>query len=166
MSVVCCKVTKNKIEIASDSIMTMGWTKGKSENEYSKLMPINGMVIGSVGLCEEGGLFKLFCSTRVPKSASSDDITLFMSEFADWKKNKTNNFNIENSYIMLYGKKAFKINGFFIEEILTFDAVGAGMDFALAALHLGHTPRRAVEIACELSVYCSEPIVYFEISRN
>lgn len=32
------------------------------------------------------------------------------------------------------------------------------MDFALAALHLGHTAEEAVEVATELSIYCEKPV--------
>lgn len=165
MSVVACKVSEKKIEIASDSIKVYGWTKNKSDNEHSKLVHTNGIIVGSTGLCEESGLFKIFCSTRTPKSSTSEDIMLFMSEFAEWKKQKINKFSIENDYIILYGKNAFYVNGFFVEEILTFEAIGAGRDYALSALLLGNTPRRAVEVACDLSIYCSEPINYFEIKR-
>ena len=37
-------------------------------------------------------------------------------------------------------------------------AIGAGEDYALASLHLGHTAKEAVETACELSVYCERPV--------
>lgn len=33
-------------------------------------------------------------------------------------------------------------------------AMGAGRDYALAALHLGYDARRAVEVACALDIYC------------
>jgi len=32
------------------------------------------------------------------------------------------------------------------------------MDFALAALHLGHTAEEAVATSIELSIYCEAPI--------
>jgi 20S proteasome alpha/beta subunit len=37
-------------------------------------------------------------------------------------------------------------------------AIGSGADFALAALHLGHTARKAVEIACALDTGCGNGI--------
>ena len=46
-----------------------------------------------------------------------------------------------------------------VEEIDDFAAIGAGRDYAYAALYLGATPKEAVEVACELSCYVSEPIV-------
>lgn len=35
-----------------------------------------------------------------------------------------------------------------------FIAMGSGRDYALAAMHLGHDARKAVEVACALDVYC------------
>ena len=32
------------------------------------------------------------------------------------------------------------------------------MDFALAALYLDNSAEEAVKVACELSIYCEEPI--------
>lgn len=34
-----------------------------------------------------------------------------------------------------------------------FHAIGSGRDFAMAAMHLGHDPIKAVEVACELDAY-------------
>lgn len=36
----------------------------------------------------------------------------------------------------------------------TFLAMGCGRDYALAAMHLGHDARKAVEVACALDVNC------------
>jgi ATP-dependent protease HslVU (ClpYQ) peptidase subunit len=41
-------------------------------------------------------------------------------------------------------------------------AVGSGSDFALAAMYLGATAEEAVELACELDIYCSLPVVSFK----
>lgn len=37
-------------------------------------------------------------------------------------------------------------------------AMGAGRDYALAALYLGHDARKAVEVACALDVHCGNGI--------
>lgn len=39
-----------------------------------------------------------------------------------------------------------------------FYAMGHGRDFALAAMHLGHDARKAVEVACELDAFCGNGI--------
>lgn len=44
-----------------------------------------------------------------------------------------------------------------------FHAMGSGADFALAALHLGHDARKAVEVACELDNDCGNGIDTLEL---
>jgi len=54
----------------------------------------------------------------------------------------------------------------FINEIKDFAAIGAGEDFANAALYLGHSPEEAVKVACELCCFVSEPIVKYKMKRG
>lgn len=44
-----------------------------------------------------------------------------------------------------------------------FYARGAGRDYALAAMHLGHDARKAVEVACALDVNCGMGIDTLEL---
>lgn len=44
-----------------------------------------------------------------------------------------------------------------------FIATGSGRDYALAAMHLGHDARRAVEVACALDVFCGKGIDTLEL---
>ena len=100
----------------------------------------------------------MFCQTTQPASSRESDLLVFLNSFSDWKKKKTDKHGIENNYILIFNKKAFFIHSYFINEILTYEAIGAGQEFALAALYLGHNVEKAVETACELSVYCEKPI--------
>lgn len=160
MSVVACKIRNDGYDIAADSISVRGYTQTKGENtNLSKLFEINDIVVGTVGTAEEGSLFRLFCATRKPAAANEYAILEFLSEFSEWKDKKTNSLSIENSYLIGFGGKCFAVEQWLVEEILTFQAIGAGMDFALAALHLGHSAKEAVETAIELSVYCEAPVI-------
>ena len=49
-------------------------------------------------------------------------------------------------------------DGYLVDKINEFGAIGAGQDYALTAMYLDKTPEEAVEIANELCVYCSPPI--------
>jgi len=161
MSIVCCKVSKNMIEVASDSISVRGYTQSKGQNiRLAKLTKVNNLIIGSVGLAQESVLMQLFCETHQIKSPDIDSILTFLSEFSDWKKGKIDNSNIDNSYIFVLKGKAFAIGGYLVSEITDYEAIGAGMDYALAAMYLGHGVKDAVKVACELSVYCEEPVIY------
>ncbi len=166
MSVIAVKILPDVIEIASDSITVRGWTQSKSTNSYSKLTQVNGMTIGSTGTAEESALLYVFCSTRRPEQASEAALINFLSEFSDWKNKKTNSPTINNDYIFIVDSHVFGVQSFFVEEIFNFSAIGAGMDFALAALHLGHDVDKAVEIACELSIFCELPCKKYEVALS
>ena len=57
----------------------------------------------------------------------------------------------------------FSVNDMFVREIKDYFAMGAGEDFATAALYLGHSPEEAVKTACEISCFVAEPIVVEEM---
>ena len=159
MSVVACRILPNGFEIASDSITVRWATQSKGENtKFSKLFEINGLVIGSVGSAEEASLLQMYCKTRQPASSNEQDLLEFMSEFANWKKTKVSKSDITNHYLVGFEGKVFSIAGWFIQEVLTYEAIGAGMDYALAALYLENSAHDAVKVACELSIFCEEPI--------
>ena len=163
MSVVAVKVTNKKITIGADSIIAFGWTQEK--DKLAKLEEVNGMIIGSVGVAQEGALFRVFCRTRKPRAADVESIVDFMSDFQDWLKNKIDDSTIENGYILVFDKKVFNIEGFYVKEVTDYTAIGAGMDFALASLYLGNSVKDSIKAACHLSVYCEEPINIFEVEK-
>jgi ATP-dependent protease HslVU (ClpYQ) peptidase subunit len=163
MSVVAVKVTNKKITIGADSIIAFGWTQEK--DKLAKLEEVNGMIIGSVGVAQEGALFRVFCRTRKPRAADVESIVDFMSDFQDWLKNKIDDSTIENGYILVFDKKVFNIEGFYVKEVTDYTAIGAGADFSLASLYLGNSVKDSIKAACHLSVYCEEPINIFEVEK-
>jgi ATP-dependent protease HslVU (ClpYQ) peptidase subunit len=163
MSVVAVKVTKNKITIGADSILVSGWTQEK--DKLAKLTEVNDMVVGTAGSAQEGGLFTVFCKTRKPREASVEGMIEFMSEFQDWMNKKIGEVKINNHYILVFEGKVFLMEGFYIKEVTDYTAIGAGMDFALAALYLGNSVKESIKAACHLSVLCEEPINIFEIEK-
>ncbi len=158
MSVVACKITKEGYEIAADSISVRGSTQTKNNTNRSKLVEVNNMVIGSVGLAEESSLLQIFAKTHQPAAATQEGILEFWSEFSEWKKKRTERSNIENSYFIGLDGIVFYVNHWLITSVKSYEAIGAGMDFALAALHLGHSAEDAIETAIELSIYCEAPV--------
>jgi ATP-dependent protease HslVU (ClpYQ) peptidase subunit len=166
MSIVCCRVTEKKIEVASDSILTIGMTQNKSSNRFAKLVQVNGMIVGGVGDADEMSLFLLYCTTHHPERADESGLLSFVCEFVEWKKSRISDSRLNNGYLVAYSGKIFCVDGYFVQEIISYEAIGAGMDFALAALYLGHDARRAAEVSCELSILCEAPIVYYEMERN
>jgi len=163
MSVVACKVYKDKIEIASDSITIYGSTQSK---DSAKLFQCNDMTIGGVGLAEETALLRLFSATTKPLSATENSILEFLAAFSTWKKSRVEKSGIENFYILIFGNKAYEVYGWHVKEIDTYGAIGAGMNYALSTLYLGHDVEKAVDVATELSIYCEKPIIKYVVERS
>lgn len=162
MSVIAGRVYDEKIVVAADSIITRGWSK---RTGFSKLACINDMIIGSSGTAEELSLFFRFAQTHKPETPTEKDVLAFIVEFANWKKDYGNG-NIDNTYLLAAGGHLFQVESMFVSEIQNFGAIGAGEDFANAALYLGHSPEEAVKVACELCCYVSEPIMRYEMPRE
>lgn len=163
MSVVAVKVEKDKITIGADSILVSGWTQEK--DKLAKLNKVNDMIIGDVGDAQEGALFLMYCKTRKPREASVEALVEFMSEFQDWMSKKVDVTKLGNQYVIVLDGKAFMMEGFFIKEVTDYTAIGAGMDYSLAALYLGNSVKESIKAACHLSIYCEEPINIMEIKK-
>jgi len=170
MSVVVVKNYKDKIVIGSDNISIRGITQSKKE--FSKLQRVSkDIIIGSVGAKAIGALLRQFAKNHRPLVNNCDGILDFLNEFIVWKKKKLDDSKdlSNNAFILCFKGKVYMIEGgsFLVDEINTneYEAIGAGMDYSLSALYLGHTVRKAVEVACELTIYCEKPITIFEMKK-
>jgi hypothetical protein len=162
MSVVAAKVYENgTIRVAADSIIVSGWSKRTSN--FGKLEQINGMIIGSVGTAYEASLMWQYMRTHKPDGGTEKDVLAFIVEFVRWKRELTGDATVVNDYLLAYKNKLFEVSGLFVHEIQDYVAIGAGCDFATAALYLGHSPEESVKAACTLSCVVSEPIVSCEM---
>ncbi|OQY27041.1 MAG: hypothetical protein B6I38_10570 [Anaerolineaceae bacterium 4572_5.1] len=163
MSVVACRIKENGYEIAADSITVRGiiQTKGQT-TDHVKLYETNEMVIGGVGRAEENSLMRLFAETHRPSNPDEFSMLEFLSEFAEWKKRKTENATIQNAYLIGFQDAVFTTERWHVHRVKNYMAIGAGMSFALAALYLGHSAKKAVETAIELSIMCEAPILVIE----
>jgi ATP-dependent protease HslVU (ClpYQ) peptidase subunit len=63
--------------------------------------------------------------------------------------------------VLVYWESAVGVE---IED--AFFAIGSGRDFALAAMHLGCSAKRAVEVACTFSPYCGNGIDTLELKQE
>lgn len=161
MSVVAVKKFKDSIVIGSDSIIVYGYSQEKEK--LAKLEVITkDIVIGSVGKAQGHFLLKQFCKTHTPRRTTDDSIMEFFFEFSLWCKDKLRDgsFVFDNSVIMIFKKKIFYIEHQYIKEIKKSIAIGAGMDFANAILKTDESQesvKKAIETACELSIFCEKP---------
>src|SRR5882762_1581094 len=158
MSCIAVKITSTSISMAADSIRVSGYTQSKDHSK-SKLFQVNDISIGHSGLCSEGGLLYLYCATHKPSGSTELDIVNFFSDFTDWYRKKLGNggIKLEGEFLIVFQGKVYYIIEFCIREVFNTYAIGAGRDFALAALSLGASPEKAVEVACDLSIYCEQP---------
>lgn len=160
MSVVVCKMLPDGgFEMASDSITVRGFTQTKGDNtKFAKLFEENDLVVGGTGVSKEIALLQIFCKTHKPYEPSEAAVLEFISEFSGWKKDKTNETGIDNTYLLGFDGRVFFIQGWLVRDVKTYEAIGAGMDYALTALYLGKTCAEAVEVAIELSIFCEGPV--------
>lgn len=160
MSVIAVKKYEDKIVFGADSIEVRGTTQFK--DKQAKMAEVNGIVILSTGYSRDHALFRLFCETRKPEAMTEMGLIRFFDEFIKWAKKNHSDYKLETRYIIGNNQKAFSFYNFHVSEVTDYEAAGAGMDYALAALYLGQSVRQAIEAACELSVYCEEPINIIE----
>ena len=166
MSCVAVRVTEKEIQFAADSIVVMGWTKVNTPKTQPKLDKVNGMIIGGCGDFSEIGLLLQFAETHKPDDNSLRAMRQFFSEFGDWKQKFGEKFLCENAYIIGYEGKCYSLVGTCLEEVKDYRAIGAGMDYALAALYLGKSAKQAVQVSCALSCYVAEPIIEYKMPRK
>lgn len=164
MSVVAAKVYNKEIVIAADSILIKGGSKRNAN--FSKIAEINDMIVGGTGTAQEISMMWHYMQTHKPASATEKDVLTFIIEFSQWKSSMAAGSNIENTYLLIYNGHLFEIECMFVHEITDYIAVGAGADFATAALYLGHSPKEAVEVACNLSCYVCEPIIEYKMLKE
>lgn len=163
MSVIAARVYTDRITVAADSILTNGWAK-RNQN-FSKIANINGMIVGATGTAAEASLMWHYMETHRPAAPTEKEVLNFIVEFANWKGRFGIGGCVENTYLVAFDNHLFEVAQMFVHEIKDYIAVGAGEDFANAALYLGHSPREAVKVACDLSCFVCEPIVEFTTTR-
>ena len=165
MSVVAVKKYKDKIVIGADSIIVTGDTQEKKK--LAKLWRISDdLILGTAGYCSIGGLFKNYLVNHLPKTNDEDGYISLLGEFTEYLGKLKGEQKLEdNNFIIVYKKKAFLICGYYVREIKDYYAIGAGMDYALSALYLKLDVKKAIEVACELSIYCEKPINIITIKK-
>lgn len=168
MTVVAARKYSDRIEFAADSIVTSGSTKVTDRTiDASKLFQQNGLIIGLTGKLAEGSLMQIFSRNHKPAGATLEGVIDFLFEFEGWVRNRDSSFNIYNHYLIGFEGKLFRTYPRFdVFEVSEFDAIGAGEDFALTAMHLEKTPTESVTIACDLSVWCSKPVSTIVLPLN
>jgi len=166
MSVVAVRKEGSKITIGADSIRVSGWFT-QEKDKLAKLFVISKeMVVGAAGNCSTAALFREFVENHLPKTNTEYGWTMLMRDFANHLSDMKSGPKFEDTnFIVVYKHKIFFLGGYFIREVRDYYAIGAGMDYALAALYLGSSVREAVQAACHLSIFCEEPVNVIELKQ-
>ncbi len=137
--------------IAADSRETWGdSTVSQCEKLFRKRVGRREHVIGTAGGSYSGMLF-------VDWWGSGKEPPETLTEHLDLEED----FEV----IVWDGRKLFTANHLcrLVPVIGPFAAVGSGRKAALAAMMMGATARRAVEIACKIDPYCAIPITVMKL---
>lgn len=161
MSVVAVRVTPSGYHIAADSATVWNWSTTKSDDQ-AKLIHTNNMHVGCSGNADEIGLFQVYCITHRPESPRRSDILSFLAEFGKWRQARVNNGAVSLNYILGLSSCVYYGCGIDASLVTSYAAIGAGMDYALAALYLSKSPKQAVKTAIELNAYCTAPVVKYK----
>ena len=160
MTVIAARKTDTGIVFASDAQVTRGWrTQPDQTMETSKLFQVNGMTIGGAGLMKESRLLELFCQRTKPAAPTELDMIEFFLAFM-WDVRKFDrDFEPYNNFLIAFENELFEFcDTADVHVVPEYAAIGSGSDFALAVMHGGKGPAKAVEVACELDIYCSKPV--------
>lgn len=86
MSVVACKIYKDKIEMTSDSIAVKGWTKiNNAQNKIVKMMKYNDMIIGGCGNSDEISLLFHYMKTHTIEDMDEKGVLDLLLNLEDGK---------------------------------------------------------------------------------
>lgn len=166
MSIIIAKKLDDKIIIGSDSQTTNGWNK-QNRIEPIKLVDLGDIVVGSAGSVKTSKLLHLYISQhKINKLDDEVDILKFLTDFEKWIRENTNDNGfslVSNEFIFVKGNKIWKVEeGYLIEKISDFCAIGSAYDKALVALELGHSVEETLRAVCKYDLFCSEPIKIIE----
>ena len=134
MSVIAAKVYENSIMIAADSIIMKDDLK---KTNFLKLRHYvyNEIVCGGCGSAEELSLFFEYMS-KLQKQINVNTQTILdlLYDFSKYKEHYVGNSEIENCYLIIINGQLFEIDGFFVQKIEDYTAIGEGEPYALTAL--------------------------------
>lgn len=142
MTVIAC----DGRQIASDGLMTYG--RERAPQSIKKITARNGRIIAAAGC-------RLF-----------DTLIEWIEEGAD--PNSVPKIEDEDSWMLLVIEPDGRMRTYhskapYSAEAFPPFAMGCGAPYAMGAMLAGASARRAVEIACELDVYCGGEIVVFDL---
>ncbi|MBK68003.1 MAG: hypothetical protein CMP22_07740 [Rickettsiales bacterium] len=164
MTVVAVKKQNGIVSIASDDATTSGYTtiSNADNKSFTKLKQIGKYTIAGSGLTSITSLLFMYAKTHLIRENSEEGVLDWFKGFLDWRKEKTGEYGISsNNFIIVWDNKIYEFQDFQVTEIRENYAIGSGRDFALAAMYMGASAKKAVECAINFDSYCSAPVHFF-----
>lgn len=166
MSVVAVKIYPKEIHLAADSFVSMSYDTQRKD-ESVKIFQNEKMTVGGVGYAGDISFLRSFALTRHPSSPTEEAIVDYIVEFVEWARKKKNDYFLQSDFIIVFKGEVFFISAdLYIKNVKDFYAIGAGQDYATAALYLKHSAEEAVAIACDISIRCEKPVNLFIIPKD
>lgn len=174
MTIIVCKVEKDKIVLGADSCITYGMTSQSQTNPTkNKIWKFSDdFAAAACGSLAEAELFNTYCKRHRPISADTENIQRFMVEFMHWAKHNMTeatapggNISLENDYLIVFDKKAYKSAHGSVWEISNYECSGSGYWFAQTMLHIGKSVKKALNVACQLNPFCQAPLTIYEFTK-
>jgi ATP-dependent protease HslVU (ClpYQ) peptidase subunit len=163
MSVIAVKIEQGYVTIGADSGDIWGDTK--TSDPGNKLWEVKPhLFVGAVGPSSIGTVMKHYITLHIEDNTESG----WLKIAKDFRQHcvKHGLDSTAASFIVVCWGRVWRINGLHIVEIKTFDAIGAGRPYALAALQLGHSVEKAIGTACDLCTQCAAPIVLLRMNKQ
>lgn len=175
MTVIVAQNTKDKIILAADTGSFYGSSGHKRhlENHIGrlKICTANDITYASTGSVAEINNFRLFCSSKKPESSTELGMQRFFVDFGTFRKNMNlnqgDNALVANYYFIVYEKKLFHFQAGGVAEIFEGDFAtdGAGYRESYMAMHLGKSPKEAVDLTIEMNIWTSGKTQVVEIKK-
>ena len=166
MTTIAARAVNGKVKIAWDSQVTAG---SRATHGINKVVKINDQfAVGIAGYLRYANLIHRATVNKIhPFDLKQDDFDgygwLLDEAVPAWQKavKKENENRPDEDDIVPWGLALVALGGriyeigadFSVSPVESFASIGSGSPFAATAMHLGKTPKQAVEIAMELDLF-------------
>lgn len=162
MTTIAVKRSKDSINIAYDSQVTMGNMILENNIYNDKLYIWDDIVFCMAGAISHHELLKSFLSSYTRYTCGENEMYYIVRLFASFIKylKELGKEELSSEYIVIINKKILAVdeNLSNIFEVKTFWAIGSGRDYAITAMHLNKTAKSAVKVAGKIDPYTATPI--------
>ena len=170
MSVVATVITENAIYLGADSAVTYG-EHTQISHPSSKVFVEGDIIVGGVGDPDHVTLFRTFLQENPPQEPTLIELVEMFQDFRQYVSDHGTSIqdqvgNYKSQFHLIMNGTAWVIDGYFIRQIESYEAVGEGEDYARSALYLGHDIVDALDVACKFNIFCEYPLWIYRVTDD